>query len=58
MSIGGKGDRPVSIGCWKEVTEMGKRGAERYRLIIRGTGKGSLRAALVEAVWRRYRAER
>ncbi len=35
-----------------------KKGIERYRLTVRGTGKVSLRAALAEAVWRRYLAER
>lgn len=37
---------------------MKKKGIERYRLTIRGTGKEGLRAALTEAVWRRYRAGR
>lgn len=36
--------------------EKGK--TERYRLIVRGTGKMSVAAALTEAVWRRYRAMR
>ena len=37
---------------------MKKKGIERYRLTVRGTGKGSLQAALTEAVWRRYRRGR
>lgn len=42
----------------EEVSAMGKRNAERYRLTVRGTGRKRLEQVLAEAVWRRYRAER